>query len=208
MNHILIFVPTVILLCSIIVYIFLKKEAESYIERVRAQKNRRAGIITLELIRGVIAFFGSSRTSKETEKAIQAFIGTGELKESAVDSIAINAIPEISSLYGRIEEIRRMDQESGVMETLLKILVMLILLYGVIISLIQYILLAAALFFPDKINITVISQMIIGATIIFSASAIFICLEVFRKADIMVNVNPDESSGICKESLILPSEQN
>ncbi len=207
MNHILIFVPTSVLLCSIVVYFFLKKESDSYIEKIREQKNRKAHLISLQLIKEIIMFFGSSRTSRETDRMLHSIIDNGELGEDDVNQIAMNAIPEISVLYRQIEDMRRMDHESGVLETLLRLLVIFILMYGVVVSLIQYTVLFAGYLIPISIDVTEISQMIIGATIIFSVSAVFICFDVFRRADIMVRTTTDNHESAVPE-LITSANQN
>lgn len=191
MNHILIFVPTTVLLSSIIVYFFLKREADSYIEKVREKKNRKAHLISLQLIKGIILFFGTSRTSRETDRILQELAGKGTIEDQDIDQMSMSAIPEISVLYSQIEDMRRMDHESGVLETLLRILVIFILIYGVMVSLIQYMVLFADYLFPGTINVGEISQIIIGATIIFALLALFICLDVFRRANIMVKISID-----------------
>lgn len=206
MNHILIFVPTTVLLSSVVIYFFLKKEADSYIEKVRDRKNRKAHMISLNLIRDIVLFFGTSRTSRETDRVLQSLSGNGKLDEDEIYQISISAIPEISVLYTRIEEMRRMDHESGILETLLRILVIFILLYGVIVSLIQYTVLFTDYFIPGSINIGEISQLVIGATIIFSVSALFICLDVFRRADIMANSPSDYTDSPFKEAVASPDQ--
>ena len=193
MNHILIFVPTTVLLSSIVVYFFLKKESDFYIEKIREKKNRKARLISLQLIKGIILFFGTSRTSRETDRILQALAGSGTLEDQDIDQISMSAIPEISFLYSQIEDMRRMDHESGVLETLLRILVIFILIYGVVVSVIQYTVLFGDYLFPGSINVGEISQIIIGATIIFALLALFICLDVFRRASLMVRVSIDNS---------------
>ena len=193
MNHILIFVPTTVLLSSIVVYFFLKKESDFYIEKIREKKNRKARLISLQLIKGIILFFGTSRTSRETDRILQALAGSGTLEDHDIDQISMSAIPEISFLYSQIEDMRRMDHESGVLETLLRILVIFILIYGVVVSVIQYTVLFGDYLFPGSINVGEISQIIIGATIIFALLALFICLDVFRRASLMVRVSIDNS---------------
>ncbi len=193
MNHILIFVPTTVLLSSIVVYFFLKKESDFYIEKIREKKNRKARLISLQLIKGIILFFGTSRTSRETDRILQALAGSGTLEDHDIDQISMSAIPEISFLYSQIEDMRRMDHESGVLETLLRILVIFILIYGVVVSVIQYTVLFGYYLFPGSINVGEISQIIIGATIIFALLALFICLDVFRRASLMVRVSIDNS---------------
>lgn len=193
MNHILIFVPTTVLLSSIVVYFFLKKESDFYIEKIREKKNRKARLISLQLIKGIILFFGTSRTSRETDRILQALAGSGTLEDQDIDQISMSAIPEISFLYSQIEDMRRMDHESGVLETLLRILVIFILIYGVVVSVIQYTVLFGDYLFPGSINVGEISQIIIGATIIFALLALFICLDVFRRASLMVRVSIDTS---------------
>ncbi|MCL4340678.1 MAG: hypothetical protein M1431_01080 [Candidatus Thermoplasmatota archaeon] len=158
------------------------------------EKYRKAHFISLQLIREIIVFFGSSKTSRETDRAIQTMFDIGKLKENEISQIDLSAIPEISLLYKRIEEIRRMDHESGVAETLLKLLISFILIFGVVIAITQYSLYALGIFYPSKFNVAGIGQLMIGAAIVFSASAIFICLEVFRRADLMVRVKEDDIS--------------
>ncbi len=98
MNYILFSVPSAVLMSSVIVYFLLSKESISFIERIRLEKYRKAHFISLQLIREIIVFFGSSKTSRETDRAIQTMFDIGKLKENEISQIDLSAIPEISLL--------------------------------------------------------------------------------------------------------------
>ena len=176
---------------TIIIYIFLRKEADRYFRGVRETKERTSRIISLHLIRNILSFYATGKTSKETEKAIESMIKNGEFSEKDLDQIVVKAIPEISELYRYINAIHKGDHEGAVIETLLKILVNLILLYGILFSEIVFSVLIASMVIPLQVPIHEISLLLLGSAAVFSVISVFLCIEIFRRVKLIYRLPMD-----------------
>lgn len=178
MDFLVIFLPTVILISSVLAYDILKREVSKYLVGLKKRVEIKYRIMNLLFLRKIVTFFSESNTSHLTEDVLNSL--SSKLDEDA-ETLARKALPEVEELHESLNLIRMNSHDYYVVETLYSILINMVFIFGVTVSLVQYILLFLIFRGQPTLFLDLINVVIVAATMVFGGVVFLVTMEIISK---------------------------
>jgi hypothetical protein len=193
MNFLLaISVPTIILIATLVAYQGIKRETGKYVHSLSESADSNTNTMKVLFVRKIVQFFGTSRTSEDIEELVDRIGGHGSHIEKGIEGIADDAAREIDDLDAYLVRINDISDNMSTIQALFSTLTGIIVVWGIMVSLTQYSVLAIYLFRPfnyvAQTNTIILSSMapLVGAILI-------IVVQLSRRITRLKSYDPSES---------------
>lgn len=171
--------PTFILIFTLIFYFLLSKGLSVYIAKIEAKTKTIQRVSILLIASDFVSLFSSSESKNLVEKLIQAENENDDLLFDSLNTSFSGAGSEIEKLYREINRAYRPSEDLSRIKISANYLKTILLLYGICLSLSQYIIIY--LFYPARFSVfSPLSSDLLVATVLFSSIAIYVALYIFR----------------------------